>query len=107
MPTPADPAEQRRILRRTLERALRQHTAGRPSAAPALAEAAWRIIGPALEQRDHRIDELRAASTCDASLDTGFGQPMGPCVLRGHHDGPVHQDATGARWWNTTPDQQS
>jgi hypothetical protein len=24
--------------------------------------------------------------------------PLGPCVLRHQHDGPVHQDADGARW---------
>jgi hypothetical protein len=37
--------------------------------------------------------------TCDASLDPGVGDPIGPCVLRHGHDGPVHQDARGARWW--------
>lgn len=101
MPNPADPAEQRRILRRTLERALRQHTAARPGASVALAEAAWRIIGPALEQRDEQLAQLRAAATCDASMPGLDGQPVGPCVLRHGHDGPVHQAANGATWWPT------
>lgn len=39
---------------------------------------------------------------CGASLDTGIGTPLGPCVLRHDHDGPVHQDAHGATWWPTS-----
>ncbi|MGW4107024.1 hypothetical protein [Streptomyces sp. NPDC004976] len=45
-------------------------------------------------------------TTCDASLDTGFTNPLGPCVLRHGHAGPVHKDAAGATWWtgpNPTP----
>lgn len=38
-------------------------------------------------------------STCDASLDSGFTNPLGPCVLRHRHDGPLHKDASGATWW--------
>jgi hypothetical protein len=38
-------------------------------------------------------------TTCDASFDTGTTSPAGPCILRAGHDGPLHQDATGATWW--------
>lgn len=38
---------------------------------------------------------------CGASLGTGLGEPLGPCILRHGHDGPVHQDADGAKWWPT------
>lgn len=37
-------------------------------------------------------------TTCDASHDSGFTNPLGPCVLRAGHDGPLHQDANGATW---------
>ena len=37
-------------------------------------------------------------STCDASHTNSLG-PLGPCVLRHRHDGPLHKDATGATWW--------
>ncbi|MEE4546477.1 hypothetical protein V2S66_31495 [Streptomyces sp. V4-01] len=36
---------------------------------------------------------------CAASMPGVGGEPIGPCVLRAGHDGPVHQTATGARWW--------
>ncbi|MFG2515988.1 hypothetical protein [Streptomyces sp. NPDC048584] len=42
-------------------------------------------------------------TTCDASIDTGFTNPAGPCILRAGHDGPVHQDAAGATWWISPP----
>lgn len=38
-----------------------------------------------------------AAGTCDASMADGTNL-FGPCILRHHHDGPVHKDATGTRW---------
>jgi hypothetical protein len=38
---------------------------------------------------------------CAASMPGLGGEPIGPCVLRADHDGPVHQAATGARWWPT------
>ena len=38
---------------------------------------------------------------CHASADIGVTGSLGPCVLRFRHDGPVHEDATGARWWST------
>ncbi len=37
-------------------------------------------------------------ATCDASHDSGFTNPLGPCILRHGHDGPLHQDANGATW---------
>jgi hypothetical protein len=40
--------------------------------------------------------------TCDASANALGGEPVGPCILRHGHDGPVHQDATGAKWWPRT-----
>jgi hypothetical protein len=40
---------------------------------------------------------------CGASAHTGFTHPVGPCVLRAGHDGPVHQAADGAKWWPTAP----
>lgn len=48
--------------------------------------------------------EAAAGGTCDASLsDTGFVSPLGPCILRHGHDGPVHKDASGSTWWPTAP----
>lgn len=38
------------------------------------------------------------ASTCDASTTGLVGRPVGPCVLRHQHDGPVHRDANGTTW---------
>lgn len=40
---------------------------------------------------------------CGASMHTGLSDPVGPCVLRAGHDGPVHQDTHGAKWWPTGP----
>lgn len=40
---------------------------------------------------------------CGAST-RGFGpMPLGPCVLRHGHDGPVHQDENGAQWTDPRP----
>lgn len=39
--------------------------------------------------------------TCDASMAALVGDPIGPCVLRHGHDGPVHQAVDGAKWWPT------
>jgi hypothetical protein len=44
------------------------------------------------------IGEMTTVGTCDASTHGIVGENLGPCVLRHQHDGPVHQDATGARW---------
>lgn len=86
--TTVDPAVQRRILRRTLERALRQHTATKPAAAVALTEAVWRIIGPALEHRDAQLEAVRTlhhewtdgAPGCCAHCQDGMGTPLAwPC----------------------------
>lgn len=51
---------------------------------------------------------LDQPDTCDAStvMDLGLsdgGATFGPCVLRHDHDGPVHKDVDGAKWW---PEQQ-
>jgi hypothetical protein len=46
-----------------------------------------------------RPGPLPPAAWCGASM-TGLGaDPIGPCVLRAGHDGPVHQAANGAKWW--------
>lgn len=52
-------------------------------------------IGSTKKQRKRRPAE---GGTCDASIVGPNGALLGPCVLRHQHDGPVHQDATGARW---------
>lgn len=36
---------------------------------------------------------------CGASAPGVGREPLGPCVLRHGHDGPVHQGADGAKWW--------
>ncbi|RCH70498.1 hypothetical protein DT019_03135 [Streptomyces sp. SDr-06] len=38
---------------------------------------------------------------CGASDLGAMRQPLGPCILRHQHDGPVHQDANGATWHRT------
>jgi hypothetical protein len=48
----------------------------------------WRHAAPAVQP-----------GTCDASTPSAVGDPLGPCVLRYGHDGPVHQTAGGAKWW--------
>lgn len=45
-----------------------------------------------------QLTDTDSPGTCDASADTGFADPLGPCILRHHHDGPVHKDANGATW---------
>jgi hypothetical protein len=42
--------------------------------------------------------------TCDTSLAEGIAGPLGPCILRFEHDGPVHQDADGRRWSTAVSD---
>lgn len=42
-------------------------------------------------------------ATCDASMLGFNGAPVGPCLLRHEHDGPVHKDASGHTWWLTQP----
>ena len=56
------------------------------------------------------IRAAAAPGTCDAShAFPGPGQPVGPCVLRHSHDGPVHQDAAGTTWWHlaTPPSKEN
>lgn len=45
---------------------------------------------------------------CSASAESAFGHPLGPCILRYQHDGPVHQDTEGASWAQraAVPDMQ-
>ncbi|WP_327066806.1 hypothetical protein [Kitasatospora sp. NBC_01302] len=61
-------------------------------------------VGRLKTERDRLTAELerRLILACGASMATGIGDPVGPCTLRYNHDGPVHQDATGCRWWGTT-----
>lgn len=55
------------------------------------------IGAPARRQRKGKPAD---GGTCDAST-VGVGDVLlGPCVLRFRHEGPVHQDAAGARWTN-------
>lgn len=35
---------------------------------------------------------------CGASAQGAQGNPIGPCILRQGHDGPVHQDSDGVKW---------
>ncbi|MFC1410480.1 hypothetical protein ACEZCY_14570 [Streptacidiphilus sp. N1-12] len=48
---------------------------------------------------------LNAGLTCDAGAAIGLLNPIGPCILRAGHDGPVHVAANGAKWWPTIPAQ--
>jgi hypothetical protein len=144
-----DPAERRRILHGAIECAIGLNPAIRNGQTTALTAAVWRIIEPALTQRDNQVTAVRAlhvrnANTgtcehcserdypdysvgypcptiralelkrllaepeaeppltwCAASMPGVGGEPLGPCVLRAGHDGPVHQASTGARWWPT------
>ncbi|MCM2427365.1 hypothetical protein [Streptomyces sp. RKAG337] len=41
---------------------------------------------------------------CDASMLGVNGKPIGPCVLRHDHAGPVHRAADGTTWWPTPDD---
>lgn len=45
--------------------------------------------------------DLPMGVRCGASILGGGNQPLGPCVLRATHVGPVHQDASGVIWWPT------
>lgn len=40
---------------------------------------------------------------CSASIEGAFGRPLGPCVLRYQHDGPVHLNADGTTWAHSAP----
>ncbi|WP_119728355.1 hypothetical protein [Thermomonospora amylolytica] len=42
---------------------------------------------------------------CGASTTGLTAGPIGPCILRAGHDGPIHQAADGVRWIGT-PGQQ-
>lgn len=57
-------------------------------------------VGARKKERKSRPVE---GGTCDASIIGATGALLGPCVLRHRHDGPVHQDATGARWARQEP----
>lgn len=48
---------------------------------------------------DDEPETLPPLAWCGASMPGIGGQPIGPCVLRNGHDGPVHQAANGTRWW--------
>lgn len=131
------PAARRSIIRGAIECAIRLAPGTRERQTGRLTAAVWRVVEPALAQRDAQLaavhdiltamegttgarlwaGQLRTAlrpqqelpstdpmpglplSWCGAS-ETGVGaEPLGPCVLRAGHDGPVHQAANGARWW--------
>jgi hypothetical protein len=130
MPTP-DPAERRHIIRGAIECAIGLNPTVRPRQAAPLVVSVWRIVEPALAQRDRQIaavrdvldamdnttgarlwaQQLHAAlgtrpgaarppiAWCGASMPGYGAEPIGPCVLRHGHDGPVHQAASGAKWW--------
>lgn len=43
--------------------------------------------------------EWADSGTCDAShAGLSLASPVGPCILRREHDGPVHKDINGATW---------
>lgn len=45
-----------------------------------------------------------STATCDASIPSIGSTPIGPCILRRDHGGPIHKAASGASWWlNTDP----
>lgn len=80
------------------------------SAGPEDIDIVLSITGAVLEVVQPELDRLRAELatapsgaplTCAASEANSFGV-VGPCILRFRHDGPVHQDAAGAKWWLTT-----
>jgi hypothetical protein len=48
---------------------------------------------------DEAEKELAALTSCGTSMPGYGADPIGPCVLRAGHDGPVHQAANGAKWW--------
>ena len=76
---------------------------------PRHARAARRDRGrPGAYADAHPVKTPAARTTCDASLANPINV-MGPCILRRHHDGPVHQDARGATWWRrpTAPSRAS
>lgn len=130
MRTP-DPAERRSVIRGAIECAIGLNPTVRPRQAAPLVVSVWRIVEPALAQRDRQIaavrdvldamdsvtgarfwaQQLHAAlgsrpgaarppiAWCGASMPGYGGTPIGPCVLRAGHDGPVHQAADGAKWW--------
>lgn len=132
MPTP-DPAERRAVIRGAIECAIGLNPTVRPRQAAPLVASVWRIVEPALAQRDRQItavrdvidamdgttgarfwaQQLHAAigtrpgatrppiAWCGASMPGYGAEPIGPCVLRAGHDGPVHQAASGAKWWPT------
>jgi hypothetical protein len=50
-----------------------------------------------------RLNEICGASTVGILAD---GMPLGPCMLRANHDGPLHQDADGCQWTDPQPDQE-
>ena len=134
-PTPA--ADRRRVLRRAVECAIGLDSTTRNGQTGALTATVWRVVEPALAQRDQQLDAVRDVATamegitgarfwaeqlrtalrpqhggtpvvqpplawCAASMPGVGGEPVGPCVLRAGHDGPVHQAASGAKWWDAT-----
>lgn len=56
-----------------------------------------------LLRRLYTEHDEQQSRTCDASssaapLDADW-EPVGPCILRRDHDGPVHQAADGTAWY--------
>jgi hypothetical protein len=128
-------------VRRDIECAIGLDSATRNGQTKPLTATVWRVVEPALVQRDAQLDavadvvtamegvtgarfwaqQLRTAlqirqptadpevqpplSWCGASMAGLGGDPIGPCILRAGHDGPVHQAANGAKWWPTTDPQ--
>lgn len=54
------PADRHRVLRAALTAAIRLTGAVRDRRAAAVSEAAWRVVEPALAQRDAQLDAVRA-----------------------------------------------
>lgn len=69
---------------------------------PAVIGEAWAAAAQA-EILDGGALPLLVA-TCDASMLGITGKPIGPCVLRHDHPGPVHRAADETTWWPTPDD---
>lgn len=126
--------DRHRVLRGAIECAIRLAPGTRDRQTGPLTATVWRVVEPAIAQRDAQLDAVRevvaamggvtgagfwaeqlraalrpqppaAATTqppltwCAASMPGAGGEPIGPCVLRAGHDGPIHQASTGAKWW--------
>lgn len=66
-----------------------------------------RVILPGAEEHAHAFQAWLHDNTpkpwhpfklCSVTIEGAFGRPLGPCVLRYQHDGPVHRNADDTSW---------